>query len=438
MADAASGARETRRTIDAVWRIEAPALIAGLTRMVRDVGLAEDLAQDALLAALETWPRSGVPDNPGAWLTTTAQRRAIDRFRREARLAERHAQVARELERELAAAEADPTAAAATTAQTGDDLLGLIFMCCHPVLSIEARVALTLRLLGGLTSDEIARAFLTPRATVQQRIARAKRTLSAANVPFEVPAGEHLAERLPAVLGVIYLVFNEGYSATAGEDWVRPELCEDAQRLGRVLAALMPREPEVHGLLALMELQASRLRARRGPDGTPVLLNDQDRSRWDLLLIGRGLKALDRAEALSDGGLGPYALQAAIAACHARARTPEQTDWERIVALYDALAALTRSPVVELNRAVAVAMAFGPAAGLELVDALAEARELAGYHLLPSVRADLLERLGRREEAYVELTRAAGLTANERERALLLERAAGVAGGGTAPPPRAR
>ncbi|HEX4805739.1 MAG TPA: DUF6596 domain-containing protein [Conexibacter sp.] len=417
-----------RATIDAVWRIESPRLIAALTRMTRDVGLAEDLAQDALVAALETWPRSGVPDNPGAWLTATAQRRAIDGFRRGATLAAKTEQIARRLDDDVAGS--DPTAEAAAAGQAGEDLLGLIFMCCHPVLAIEGRVALTLRLLGGLTSEEIARAFLTPRATVQQRIVRAKRTLSAANVPFEIPAGAELRERLPAVLGVIYLVFNEGYAATVGADWTRPELCEDALRLARMLAELMPREPEVHGLAALLELQASRLRARRGPDGAPVLLTDQDRSRWDLLLIGRGLRALDRAEAASDGALGPYALQAAIAACHARARTPEQTDWERIVALYDALAALTASPVVELNRAVAVAMAFGPAAGLELVDALAGERALASYHLLPSVRADLLEKLGRREEAYAELTRAAGLTANERERRLLLERAAGLAGGG--------
>jgi RNA polymerase sigma-70 factor, ECF subfamily len=418
----------TRATIDAVWRIESPALIAGLTRMARDVGLAEDLAQDALVVALERWPQSGVPENPGAWLMATAKHRAIDLFRRSASLERKQQQIARELERELAdGASADPTADAAAARQAGDDLLGLIFMCCHPVLSVEARVALTLRLLGGLTTEEIARAFLAPRATIAQRIVRAKRTLSAASLPFEVPAGGELAERLPAVLGVIYLVFNEGYSATAGADWTRPELCEDALRLGRILAELMPREPEVHGLAALMELQASRLRARRGPDGSPVLLNEQDRSRWDLLLIGRGLRALDRSEALSGGGLGPYALQAAIAACHARARTPEQTDWERIVALYDALAQLTGSPVVELNRAVAVAMAFGPAAGLELVDALAGEKALAGYHLLPSVRADLLERLGRREEAYAELARAAGMTVNERERRLLLERAARLA-----------
>jgi len=412
----------TRATIDAVWRIESPRLVGALTRMTRDVGLAEDLAQDALVVALERWPRSGVPESPGAWLMATAKHRAIDLFRRGETLQAKQEQLARELE----AAE-DPTATAVE--QTGEDLLGLIFMCCHPVLAIEARVALTLRLLGGLTSDAIARAFLTPRATVQQRIARAKRTLGAARVPFEVPAGEQLAERLPAVLGVIYLVFNEGYAASSGEHWTRPELCEDALRLARMLAELMPREPEVHGLAALLELQASRLRARRGPGGAPVLLTDQDRSRWDLLLIGRGLRALDRAEALSRGGLGPYALQAAIAACHARARTPQDTDWERIVALYDALSALTASPVVELNRAVAVAMASGPAAGLELVDALADARELTAYHLLPSVRADLLARLGRREEAYAELTRAAGMTANERERRLLLERAAGLAGG---------
>jgi RNA polymerase sigma-70 factor, ECF subfamily len=416
----------THAAIDAVWRIEAPRLIAGLTRMVRDVGLAEDLAQDALVVALEKWPRSGVPDNPGAWLMATAKHRAIDLFRRGETLQAKQEQIARELELDLADA-ADPTAEAAAAARAGDDLLGLIFMCCHPVLSIEARVALTLRLLGGLTSDEIAHAFLTPRATLQQRIVRAKRTLAAAQVPFEVPGGEELAERLPAVLGVIYLIFNEGYSATAGEHWTRPELCQDALRLGRMLAELMPRESEVHGLTALMELQASRLRARRGRGGAPVLLADQDRSRWDLLLIGRGLRALDRAEELAPGGLGPYALQAAIAACHARARTPQDTDWERIVALYDALAALTGSPVVELNRAVAVAMAFGPSAGLELVDQLADARELAGYHLLPSVRADLLARLGRREEAYAELTRAAGMTDNEQERVLLLERAAGLA-----------
>jgi predicted RNA polymerase sigma factor len=422
----ASADSDLRRTIDAVWRIEAPRLIAGLTRMVRDIGLAEDLAQDALVVALEKWPQSGVPVNPGAWLMATAKHRAIDLFRRGETLQAKQEQIARELEQGDGAA-ADPTAHAAAAAQIGDDLLGLVFMCCHPVLAIEARVALTLRLLGGLTTDEIARAFLTPRATVQQRIVRAKRTLSAARVPFDVPAGDELAERLPAVLGVLYLVFNEGYSATAGEDWTRPQLCEDALRLGRILAELMPRESEVQGLVALMELQASRLRARRGADGAPVLLTDQDRSRWDLLLIGRGLKALDRAEALAGGALGPYALQAAIAACHARARVPADTDWERIVALYDALAALTGSPVVELNRAVAVAMAFGPAEALPLVDALEQDGALADYHLLPSVRADLLERLGHREEAYAELTRAAGMTDNEQERGLLLERAARLA-----------
>lgn len=418
---------DVARTVEAVWRIESARLIAGLTRMVRDVGLAEDLAQDALIAALETWPRSGVPDNPGAWLMTTAKRRAIDLLRRGRNLERKQELIVREIETDLASAAADPTAAAAAAGPLDDDLLGLMFMCCHPTLSTDARVALTLRLLGGLTTKEIARAFLTPEATVAQRIVRAKRTLTAANVPFEVPAGAELAERLPAVLGTIYLVFNEGYSATAGDDWLRPELCEDAQRLGRILAGLMPDEAEVQGLLALMELTAARSRARVGPGGEPVLLADQDRSRWDLVLIGRGLKALDRAQALSPAGLGPYALQAAIAACHARARTAQETDWTRIVALYDGLAALTGSPVVELNRAVAVAMAFGPAAGLELVDALADERALAGYHLLPSVRADLLARLGRLDEARAELERAIALTANARERTLLLERVAELA-----------
>jgi RNA polymerase sigma factor (sigma-70 family) len=418
---------ELRRTIDAVWRIESAALIAALTRMVRDVGLAEDLAQDALVVALERWPQSGVPDNPGAWLMATAKHRAIDQMRRGTTLEAKQELIARELETDLASGAADPTAAAAAANQVGDDLLGLVFMCCHPVLSTEARVALTLRLLGGLTTKEIARAFLTPEATVAQRIVRAKRTLTAASVPFEVPAGDELAERLPSVLEVIYLVFNEGYSATAGDDWLRPELCQEALRLGRILAELMRREPEVHGLVALMELQASRLHARRGPNGEPILLLDQDRSRWDLLLIGRGLKALDRAEALG-GTLGrPYALQAAIAACHARARTPEQTDWEQIVALYDGLAQLTGSPVVELNRAVAVAMAFGPAAGLALVDRLLDETALDGYHLLPAVRGDLLTRLGRPAEARAELERAAALTQNARERTLLLERAAALA-----------
>jgi len=414
---------DLQRTIDAVWRIESPRLIAGLTRMVRDVGLAEDLAQDALVVALEKWPQSGVPDNPGAWLMATAKHRAIDLFRRGETLQEKQEQITHRLEQDLAdGASADPTGEAAAAAQVGDDLLGLIFMCCHPVLAIEARVALTLRLLGGLTTDEIARAFLTPRATVQQRIVRAKRTLSAARVPFEVPAGDELAERLPAVLGVIYLVFNEGYSATAGSDWTRPELCEDALRLGRILAELMPREAEVHGLTALMELQASRLRARVGPHGEPVLLADQDRARWDHLLVQRGLAGLRRAEELS-GALGPYTLQAAIAACHARARSVEETDWPRIVALYDGLAALTGSPVVELNRAVAVTMAFGPEAGLELVDSLADEPALRGYHLLPGVRGDVLVRLGRLAEAREEFERAADLCDNERERELLLSRA---------------
>jgi RNA polymerase sigma-70 factor, ECF subfamily len=427
MSPGAPTTRDVQRTIDAVWRIESPRLIAGLTRMVRDVGLAEDMAQDALVAALETWPESGVPDNPGAWLMTTAKRRAIDVLRRGTTLERKQEVLARELEIQLASAPEDPAAVALSSAQqVGDDLLGLMFMCCHPVLSSDARVALTLRLLGGLTTKEVARAFLTPEPTLAQRIVRAKRTLTEARVPFEVPEGEELAERLPAVLDAIYLIFNEGYSATAGEHWTRPELCEDAQRLGRILAGLMPSEPEVHGLLALMELQASRLRARRGPGGEPVLLMDQDRSRWDLLLIGRGLKALDRAEELS-GVLGVYTLQAAIAACHARARTPEQTDWVRIVALYDGLAQVTGSPVVALNRAVAVAMAFGPEAGLELTERLAGERVLADYHLLPSVRADLLARLGRLDEARSELERAIALTANDHERTLLLERVATLA-----------
>jgi RNA polymerase sigma-70 factor (ECF subfamily) len=423
-AAASPPAPDIRRTIDAVWRIESPRLIAGLTRMVRDVGLAEDLAQDALVLALERWPRSGVPDNPGAWLMATAKHRGIDVMRRGTNLERKQELIARELESDVAGGGADPTAAAAAAAAEplDDDLLGLIFMCCHPVLSTEARVALTLRLLGGLTTREIARAFLTPEATVAQRIVRAKRTLAAARVPFAVPAGDELAERLPSALEVIYLVFNEGYAATAGDDVLRPELCEDALRLGRILAGLMPREPEVHGLVALMELTAARERARVGPGGEPILLLDQDRSRWDLLLIGRGLRALDRAQA-AGGALGPYALQASIAACHARARTPEETDWARIVALYDALAQVTGSPVVALNRAVAVAMAFGPAAGLELVDALADEPALARYHLLASVRADLLARLGRGDEARAEWARAADLTGNARERALLLARA---------------
>jgi RNA polymerase sigma factor (sigma-70 family) len=408
--------KQAAEVIDAVWRIESARLIAGLARIVGDIGLAEDLAQDALVAALEQWPASGVPDNPGAWLMATAKHRAIDHLRRRKMQETKHAHLGRELdERQVSPEE---TIAEALDDQVGDDLLSLIFTACHPVLTTEARVALTLRLLGGLTTDEIARAFLVPKATIQQRIVRAKRTLAAARVPFEVPRGAELGERLESVLEVIYLVFNEGYSATAGEDWVRPALCEDALRLGRILAELAPEEPEVHGLVALMEIQASRIRARVGPSGEPVLLLDQDRGRWDHLLIGRGLAALERAEA-PGGGYGPYALQAAIAACHARARTAEETDWTRIVALYDALAQLIPSPVVELNRAVALGMAFGPAAGLELVDSLTADPALAGYHLLPSVRGDLLAKLGRFEEARAEFTRAASLTQNARERELL-------------------
>ena len=414
-------APDTRRAIDAVWRIEAPRLIAGLARIVRDVGLAEDLAQDALVAALEQWPASGVPRNPGAWLMATAKHRAIDRWRRQERLGRKLEALGHEIETGGAASDFD-----AVLEEVGDDLLRLIFTACHPVLSPEARVALTLRLLGGLTTEEIARAFLVPPATIAQRIVRAKRTLSAAHVPFEVPDGAELTARLASVLEVIYLVFNEGYAATAGDDWLRPALCEEALRLGRILAELAPQEPEVHGLVALMEIQASRFRARTGPAGAPVLLLDQDRARWDYLLIHRGLAALARAERLG-GALGPYALQAAIAACHARARTAAETDWERIAALYDALAQLAPSPVVELNRAVALAMAFGPAAGLELVDALTAEPSLQGYHLLPSVRGDLLMKLGRTEEARVEFERAAALTQNGRERTLLLERAAACA-----------
>jgi RNA polymerase sigma factor (sigma-70 family) len=392
--------------------------------MVHDVGLAEDLAQDALVAALERWPESGVPENPGAWLMTTAKRRAIDRLRRSKVLERKHEELGRELE-----ARQEETIADFDTAiddDVGDDLLRLVFISCHPVLSTEARVALTLRLLGGLTTDEIARAFLVPEPTVAQRIVRAKRTLGEAHVPFEVPRGAELASRLSSVLEVIYLVFNEGYSATAGDDWMRPALCEDALRLGRILAELAPKEPEVHGLVALMEIQASRSRARVGPTGEPVLLLDQDRSRWDHVLIRRGLAALERAEKLG-GALGQYALQAAIAACHARAHTAAETDWARIAALYDDLARLTPSPVIELNRAVAVAMASGPAAGLELVDALTSEPSLENYHLLPSVRGDLLAKLGRSREARSEFERAASLTRNARERTLLLERAAACA-----------
>ncbi len=409
----------THRAIDAVWRIESARLIAGLTRIVRDVAVAEDLAQDALVAALEQWPESGIPDKPGAWLMATARHRGIDALRRRVTLERKQELIGRELE---TLQQLDRPDLAAEVDDVQDDVLRLIFMTCHPVLSPEARVALTLRLLGGLSTPEIARAFLVPEGTVAQRIVRAKRTLSAARVPFELPGIDELGERLSAVLAVIYLVFNEGYAATAGEHWVRPALCQDALRLGRILAALMPREAEAQGLLALMELQASRLRARVGPDGEPVLLGDQDRARWDHLLVQRGFAALGRAERLS-GALGPYTLQASIAACHARAVSVEETDWPRIVALYDGLAALTGSPVVELNRAVAVTMAFGPEAGLELVDSLAGEPALRSYHLLPSVRGDILVRLGRHAEAREEFERAADLCANDRERGLLLSRA---------------
>jgi RNA polymerase sigma factor (sigma-70 family) len=414
-------AADTHRAIEAVWRIEAPRLIAGLARMVRDVGLAEDLAQDALVAALERWPSTGVPHNPGAWLMATAKHKAIDLLRRGARLERKHEQLGRELEDRQ-----DSEGAALDEAiddPVGDDLLRLVFTACHPILSTEARAALTLRLLGGLTTAEIARAFLVPEPTIAQRIVRAKRTLADGKVPFEVPRGDELARRLPSVLEVIYLIFNEGYSATAGDDWMRPALCEDALRLGRILAELAPNEPEVHGLVALMEIQASRAAARVGPSGEPVLLLEQNRARWDQLLIRRGLAALERAEDLAVVP-GPYALQAAIAACHARALTAAQTDWARIAALYETLGRLTPSPIVELNRAVAVSMASGPAAGLALVDALVAHPLLASYHLLPSVRGDLLAKVGRHDEARAEFERAATLTRNERERALLLERAA--------------
>ena len=410
----------THRAIDAVWRIESARVIAGLARMLRDLDLAEELAQDALVAALETWPRDGVPDNPGAWLMTTAKRRAIDRLRRLQLLDRKHEELARELDdahEDRRAREED-----ALDHDIDDDLLRLVFVSCHPVLSMDARVALTLRLLCGLTTDEIARAFLTSEPTVAQRIVRAKRTLADADVAFEVPRGEELEERLSSVLGVVYLVFNEGYSATSGDGWTRPALCDEALRLGRMLAALSPREPEVHGLVALMEIQASRLHARTGKDGVPVLLLDQDRSRWDYLLIQRGLDALARAERLG-GAFGPYALQAAIAACHARARTADETDWIRIATLYAALAQVNPSPVVELNRAVAVSMATGPASALHLVDRLLEEPAMKHYHLLPSVRGDLLFKLDRREEARVEFERAAALTRNAQEQALLLARA---------------
>jgi len=412
-------AADTHRAIDAVWRIEAPRLIAGLARMVRDVGLAEDLAQDALVAALERWPESGVPDNPGAWLMATAKHRAIDRLRRNSMAERKHGEIERDARTRQE--EAVANLEAGIDDDIGDDLLRLMFTACHPVLSTEARVALTLRLLGGLTTDEIARAFLVAEPTIAQRIVRAKRTLADARVPFEVPRGPDLAARLSSVLEVIYLVFNEGYSATAGEDWMRPALCEEALRLGRVLAGLAPAEAEGHGLVALMEIQASRSHARTSPAGEPVLLLDQDRSRWDRILIRRGLAALERAES-SSPARGPYTLQAAIAACHARARKSEDTDWRRIADLYDELASLIRSPVVELNRAVAHAMAFGPAAGLELADALTSEPALASYHLLPSVRGDFLFKLGRLDEARAEFERAASMTRNARERKLLLDR----------------
>jgi RNA polymerase sigma factor (sigma-70 family) len=414
---------DIHRVIEAVWRIESARLIASLTRIVRDVGLAEDLAQGALVAALEQWPRAGVPDNPGAWLMTTAKHHGIDLIRRNVRLERKTEQMGRDLELQqaLSNGESDPD-------DVGDNLLRLIFIACHPILSTDAQVALTLRLLGGLTTDEIARAFLIPEATVAQRIVRAKRTLAEANVPFELPAGPERAGRVSSVLSVLYLIFNEGYSATSGDDWMRPALCADALRLGRILAELIPQEAEIHGLVALMEIQSSRLRARIGPAGEPIPLLEQNRGLWDQLLIQRGFAALLRAQA-SGSVFGPYALQAAIAVCHAQAPTAQETNWERIVALYDALVQLSPSPIIELNRAVAVGMAFGPAAGLELVDALAPEPSLKNYHLLPGVRGDLLARLGRFDEACAEFKRAAGLTRNERERALLLERAAAAANG---------
>jgi RNA polymerase sigma-70 factor, ECF subfamily len=424
---------DTHRAISAVWRIESARLIAGLARMVRDVGLAEDLAQDALVAALEQWPEAGVPDRPGAWLMATAKHRAIDHLRRNKRLERKHEELAHQLAAEQAGAA--PDLDAALDDDVGDDLLRLVFTACHPVLATEARVALTLRLLGGLTTEEIARAFLVSEPTVAQRIVRAKRALAEKQVPFEVPRGAELAGRLSSVLEVIYLVFNEGYTATAGDDWMRPALCEEALRLGRILAGLMPQEPEVHGLVGLMEIQASRARARVGPSGEPILLLDQNRALWDQLLIRRGFAALERAEKLG-GARGPYALQGAIAACHARALTPTETDWSHIARLYADLAQLTPSPVVELNRAVAVAMAFGPQAGLDLVDVLTTEPSLEGYHLLPSVRGDFLFKLGRFDEARSEFERAASLTRNARERELLLDRARACAVSGAPPEPR--
>jgi RNA polymerase sigma-70 factor, ECF subfamily len=420
-------ATDTRRAIDGVWRVESARLIAGLARMVHDVGLAEELAQEALVAALEQWPTEGVPRNPGAWLMAVAKRRAIDTLRRQQRFDQKVVEIGRGIQADGDTGQAEIDAAIEDHIE--DDLLRLMFVACHPVLSAEARVALTLRLLGGLTSDEIARAFLVPEPTVAKRLVRAKRALADAGVPFEVPVGAERAERLASVLEAIYLIFNEGYSATAGDDWMRPELCAEAQRLGRVLAALMPGESEVHGLVALMELHASRLAARTNPAGEPVRLLEQDRGRWDQLLIRRGLAALGRAEQLG-GALGPYALQAAIAACHARARTAEETDWARMAALYAALAIVAPSPVVDLNRAVAVGMAHGPAAGLALADTLLDDPALKTYHLVPSVRGDLLAKLGRLDEARQEFERAAAMTHNARERTLLLERAVACAASG--------
>jgi RNA polymerase sigma factor (sigma-70 family) len=411
----------TRRAIEAVFRIESPRLIAGLARLVRDIGVAEELAQDALVAALEQWPSEGVPDKPGAWLMATAKHRAIDTLRRRTLHREKHAELAREAEIDLEVF--DDTAVDQLDDEIGDDLLRLMFIACHPLLATEARVALTLRLLGGLNVDEIARAFLVPEPTIAQRIVRAKRTLGDAGVPFELPPSEELGERLASVLEVIYLIFNEGYAATAGDDWLRPGLCEDALRLGRVLAGLAPEEHEVHGLVALLEIQQSRAAARTSPAGEPVLLLDQDRTRWDRLLIRRGLAALERAEGLARGAPGTYTLQAQIAACHARAPTAADTDWPRIAALYGTLAALEPSPVVELNRAVAVSMADGAAAGLAIVERLAHEPVLRGYHLLPSVRGELLRKLGRLAEAAEQFELAAGLTRNEPERALLIGRA---------------
>ncbi|HEY8309641.1 MAG TPA: RNA polymerase sigma factor [Gemmatimonadaceae bacterium] len=415
----------THRAIDAVWRIESAKLIAGLARIVRDVGVAEDLAQDALVAALEQWPESGVPDNPAAWLMATAKHRAIDALRRNALLERKHGEIGLELAEQTALSARDAGAAldAAIDDDVGDDILRLIFVSCHPILAADARVALTLRLLGGLTTDEIARVYLVSEPTIAQRIVRAKRTLRDARIPFEIPRAEDRATRLASVLEVVYLIFNEGYSATAGNDWMRPALCEDALRLGRVIAELVPAEPEVHGLVALMEIQASRARARVGALGEPVLLLEQNRARWDQLLIRRGLASLERAEKMG-GAAGPYALQASIAACHARALTASDTNWPRIAALYMALSQVTPSPIVELNRAVAVSMAFGAAAGLEILDTLASEKSLEGYHLLPAVRGDLLVKAGRHREAIPEFERAASLTRNERERALLLDRAA--------------